>query len=150
MLSRKSSAQRAPEGKPVDTIDTLVGQNSVFKGDLEFTGGLRVDGKIKGNVIATDDSSSTLVLSELGEIEGNVTVPHVIINGTIKGNVSSGGRVELQSKAQIIGDVHYRAVEMELGATINGNLVCDPGAKTSHLAAVGEENPVETEVVSAS
>ncbi|MDH3280176.1 MAG: polymer-forming cytoskeletal protein [Gammaproteobacteria bacterium] len=150
MLSRKSSAQRVPEGKPVDTIDTLVGQNSVFKGDLEFTGGLRVDGKIKGNVIATDDSSSTLVLSELGEIEGNVTVPHVIINGTIKGNISSGGRVELQAKAQIIGDVHYRAVEMELGATINGNLVCDPGTKAAHLAAVGEEDRAETEVVSAS
>ncbi|MDH3636897.1 MAG: polymer-forming cytoskeletal protein [Gammaproteobacteria bacterium] len=150
MLSRKSSAQTGAEGKPVDTIDTLVGQNSMFKGDLEFAGGLRVDGKVKGNVIATDDNSSTLVLSEMGEIEGNVNVPHVIINGTIKGNISSGGRVELQAKAQIIGDVHYRAVEMELGATINGNLVCDPGTKAAHLAPVADENPAESEFVSAS
>jgi cytoskeletal protein CcmA (bactofilin family) len=66
-------------------------------------------------------------LSELGEIEGNVSVPHVIVNGTVKGNINSSGRVELQAKAQVIGDVHYRAVEMELGASINGNLVCDSG-----------------------
>lgn len=153
MLSRKSSAQSGPDSKPVDTIDTLVGQKSVFKGDLEFTGGLRVDGKIKGNVIASGDGSSTLVLSELGEIEGSVSVPHVIVNGIIKGNISSSGRVELQAKAQIVGDVHYKAVEMELGATINGNLVCDPG-KTAEagatLAPVVSEQITETEAASAS
>ncbi len=150
MLSRKSSAQTGPDSKPVDTIDTLVGQKSVFKGDLEFSGGLRIDGKVKGNVIATDDSSSTMVLSELGEVEGNVTVPHVIVNGTIKGNISSGGRVELQAKAQIIGDVHYRAVEVELGATVNGNLVCDPGTKSAHLAPVEDTETADSEYVSAS
>jgi len=116
----------AAESKPVDTIDTLVGQKAVFKGDLEFTGGLRVDGQIKGNVIAKDDSNSTVVVSESGEVEGNISVPHVIINGTINGNIKSGGRVELQAKSQINGDVHYKAVEMELGASINGNLVCEP------------------------
>lgn len=130
MLSKKSSAP-APSAmessKPTDSIDTLIGQKSVFKGDLEFSGGLRVDGHIKGNVIATGDGNSTLVLSELGEIEGNVTVPHVILNGQVRGNIKSNGRVELQTKAQVHGDVHYRAVEMELGATINGNLVCDAG-----------------------
>lgn len=112
--------------KPVDTIDTLVGQKAVFKGDLEFSGGLRVDGQVKGNVIAKDDSNSTVVVSETGQIEGNITVPHVVINGTINGNIKSGGRVELQAKSRIHGDVHYKAVEMELGASINGNLVCEP------------------------
>lgn len=130
MLSKKSSAPvpaARETSKPTDSIDTLVGQKTVFKGDLEFAGGLRVDGVVKGNVIATGDGNSTLVLSELGEIEGNVTVPHVIVNGSVRGNITSSGRVELQTKAQIHGDVHYRAVEMELGATINGNLVCDAG-----------------------
>lgn len=147
--NRKSSApvSAAPppgNGKPADTIDTLIGQKAVFKGDLEFTGGLRVDGRVKGNVIAREDSNSTVVVSESGEIEGNITVPHVIINGTINGNIKSGGRVELQSKAKISGDVHYKAVEMELGASINGNLVCD--SSSANPGGLGEagKNPDAT------
>jgi len=134
MLSKKSPPvppTAMESSKPTDSIDTLVGQKTVFKGDLEFSGGLRIDGTVKGNVLASGDGNSTLVLSELGEIEGNVTVPHVILNGQVKGNIKSTGRVELQAKAQIHGDVHYRAVEMELGATINGNLVCDAGQSGS-------------------
>lgn len=128
-----SAPPPAGTGKPVDTIDTLIGQKAVFKGDLEFTGGLRVDGHIKGNVIAKDESNSTVVVSEAGEIEGNITVPHVVVNGTINGNIKSSGRVELQAKSRINGDVHYKAVEMELGASINGNLVCE----TSSVGAGG-------------
>ncbi len=134
MLGKKSATNlpHSGTGKPVDTIDTLIGQKTVFKGDLEFSGGLRVDGQVKGNIIAREEAeNSTLVLSELGQIEGNVDVPHVIVNGVIKGNIQSSGKVELQAKAQITGDVHYKAVEMELGATINGNLVCDSGATTA-------------------
>ncbi len=135
MLSKKSSQLPSAE-KPVDTIDTLVGQKALLKGDLEFSGGLRVDGKVMGSISATEENSSTLVLSELGEIEGNVSVPHVVVNGVIKGNIKSSGRVELQSKAQVTGDVHYKAVEMELGATVNGNLVCDPGTPSGTLKPV--------------
>lgn len=135
MLSKKSSQLPSTE-KPVDTIDTLVGQKASLKGDLEFSGGLRVDGKVFGSISSTEGNSSTLVLSELGEIEGNVSVPHVVVNGVIKGNIKSTGRVELQSKAQVIGDVHYKAVEMELGATVNGNLVCEPDTAPGTLKPV--------------
>lgn len=155
MLSKKSTApapSAVESGKPTNSIDTLVGQKTVFKGDLEFSGGLRVDGHIKGNVIATGDGNSTLVLSELGEIEGNVSVPHVILNGVIRGNVKSNGRVELQTKAQVHGDIHYRAVEMELGATINGNLVCDSGevGPNSNLKPVESEGLSPPEIEKAS
>ena len=130
--------KKLPTDKPVETIDTLIGEKSEFKGDLEFSGGLRVDGKVKGSISATDNGNSTLVLSELGEVQGNIMVPHVIINGSVQGNVTSTGKVELQAKAQIIGDVHYRAIEMELGSTVNGNLVCKPEKATSEpLKSVG-------------
>ena len=134
-----SAPPPAASGKPVDTIDTLIGQKAVFKGDLEFTGGLRVDGHIKGNVIARDESNSTVVVSDSGEIEGNITVPHVVINGTVNGNIKSSGRVELQARSRINGDVHYKAVEMELGASINGNLVCDPS--DGHTAGGASRSP---------
>ena len=114
--------------QPVETIDTLVGSGSVLKGDLEFTGGLRVDGHIKGHVSAQDSNKGTLVLSESGVIEGDINVPHVVINGTVNGNIVSGGHVELQSSAKITGDIHYKGVEMELGAILNGSLVTDNNA----------------------
>ena len=63
-------------------------------------------------------------MSETGEIEGNVTVPHVVLNGKVNGNIKSDARVELQGKSRVNGDIHYNAVEMELGATINGTMVC--------------------------
>ena len=114
--------------KPVETIDTLIGAGSILQGDMEFTGGLRVDGHIKGHVSAQDNNNGTLVLSESGVIEGDINVPHVVVNGTVKGNISSSGHVELQAHANISGDIHYKAVEMELGAVLNGSLVSDANA----------------------
>jgi len=111
--------------KPVETIDTLIGAGSILKGDLEFTGGLRVDGHIKGHVSAQDSNSGTLVLSESSVIEGNINVPHVIVNGTVNGNIVSNEHIELQSNAKVSGDIHYKAVEMQLGAVLNGSLVSD-------------------------
>lgn len=121
--------------KPVETIDTLIGTGSILQGDLEFTGGLRVDGHIKGHVSAQDTNNGTLVLSESGIIEGDINVPHVVVNGTVKGNIASIGHVELQSNAKISGDIHYKAVEMELGAVLNGSLVSDVAAPVYDVGA---------------
>lgn len=112
--------------KPCNTIDTLIGARTELKGDIAFSGGLRIDGKLKGNITAKGDGNSTLVLSENAEIVGNVTVPYVISNGTIKGTVRAVERIELQPKAEITGDVYYKVIEMALGAAINGNLVREP------------------------
>jgi cytoskeletal protein CcmA (bactofilin family) len=125
--------------KPVETIDTLIGAGSILQGDLEFTGGLRVDGHIKGHVSAQDSSNGTLVLSESGVIEGDVNVPHVVINGTVKGNIASTGHVELQAQARISGDIHYKAVEMELGAVLNGSLVSDASSPVYDVASSGSD-----------
>ena len=115
--------------KPCNTIDTLIGVKTEIKGDIVFSGGLRIDGKVKGNITAKGDASSTLVLSEHAVVTGNVTVPHIVINGVIRGNVRSSERVELQSKADITGDFAYKTLEMALGASINGNLVREDAEK---------------------
>jgi cytoskeletal protein CcmA (bactofilin family) len=121
----KSSAE-----KPCNTIDTLIGAKTDIKGDVVFSGGLRVDGKVRGNITAKGDANSTLVLSEHAVVTGNVSVPHIIISGTIKGNVRAAERIELQPKAEIFGDVYYKVIEMSLGAVINGNLVRDAAEAT--------------------
>lgn len=120
-----SALGKTPTEKPCNTIDTLIGAKTDLKGDIVFTGGLRVDGKVRGNITAKGDGNSTLVLSENAAVTGNVTVPHIITNGTIKGNVRAAERIELQPKAEISGDVYYKVIEMSLGAVINGNLVRD-------------------------
>jgi cytoskeletal protein CcmA (bactofilin family) len=109
--------------KPCNTIDTLVGVKTEIKGDISFSGGLRIDGKIRGNITAKGDANSTLVLSENAQVIGNVVVPHIISNGSIKGSVRASERIELQPKAEIAGDVYYKVIEMAMGAVINGNLV---------------------------
>jgi len=111
--------------KPVDTIDTLIGAGSTLQGDIEFTGGLRIDGHIKGHVSARDSSNGTLVLSESGVIDGNVNVPHMVVNGTVTGNIVSNEHLELQSNAKVTGDIRYKAVEMQLGAVLNGALLTE-------------------------
>lgn len=127
--------------KPVETIDTLIGTGSILQGDLEFTGGLRVDGHIKGHVSAQDTNNGTLVLSESGIVEGDINVPHVVINGTVKGNIASTGHVELQAHAKINGDIHYKAVEMELGAVLNGSLVSDIAAPVYDVNSSKADKP---------
>lgn len=125
-MSMLSALGKTPSEKPCNTIDTLVGAKTELKGDIVFTGGLRVDGKIRGNITAKGDGASTLVLSENAVVTGNVTVPHIITNGSIKGNVRAAERIELQPKAEITGDVYYKVIEMAMGAAINGNLVREP------------------------
>lgn len=137
--------------KPCNTIDTLVGARTELEGDIVFTGGLRIDGKIKGNITAKGDGNSTLVLSENAVVTGNVTVPHIIVNGAIKGNVRATERIELQPKAEISGDVHYKVIEMSLGAIINGSLMRELGdATTRDKTPVVRLKPVNVTAESAS
>jgi cytoskeletal protein CcmA (bactofilin family) len=106
-----------------NSIDTLVGVDTRINGDVHFSGGLRVDGSIRGNVTEPNASPSTLILSENGSIEGAVTASKIVINGKVVGAVKAGQFIELQSKAHITGDVHYKSLEMHTGAVIEGKLV---------------------------
>ena len=104
------------------TTESLVGHNTQVHGDISFSGRLHVDGTIKGNVSA-DDESSLLTLSDRGTVEGEVRVPFVQLNGIVNGNVFADERVELASSARIEGDVYYNLIEMAMGAEVNGQLV---------------------------
>lgn len=105
-------------------IDTLIGDTTTLTGDLLFSGGLHVEGKVVGNIKTADtDEAALFILNENGVIEGDVEVPNMVINGTVKGDLHASGNVELASNAKIHGNVYYNLVEMAVGAQINGNLV---------------------------
>ena len=117
-------------------IDCLIGAGTVIEGNITFTGGLRVDGHVRGNVLAVDDKPGTLVLSEEARIEGEIRVSHVVINGTVVGPVHAVEYAELQTKANVTGDVYYRTLEIQIGAVVQGRLVYQPEAKSDKVVPI--------------
>jgi cytoskeletal protein CcmA (bactofilin family) len=111
--------------KTKSTIDSLIGISTTIEGNVHFKGGLRIDGQVKGNVIADTEEPSMLVISENARVEGEVRVAHLVVNGEIVGSVHSSELLELQPRARITGDVYYKALEMHGGALVAGKLTHD-------------------------
>ncbi|SFM03307.1 bactofilin family protein [Marinobacter zhejiangensis] len=118
MLGKKKQPRR-----PTGQFDTLISAKTSIVGDLQFAGGLHVDGKVRGKISADESDSAVLRVSEVGEVEGDIHAPHVIINGTVHGDVYASEHLELAAKASIHGNVYYNLIEMAMGAAVNGNLV---------------------------
>ena len=106
-----------------EKVDTLIGQQTELHGDVMFSGGLHVDGKVKGNIAAEKEGSTMLVLSEKGAIEGEIRVPYIIVNGLVIGDIYASESVELAQNARITGNVYYNRIEIAMGAEVNGSLV---------------------------
>jgi cytoskeletal protein CcmA (bactofilin family) len=104
-------------------IDTLIGAKTRINGDVEFVGGLHLDGYINGNVKGETGGGTTLSVSEQGCIEGSVIVTNIVLNGIVKGDIEAGDRVEMGPKARVLGSVHYTTIETAVGAQINGKLI---------------------------
>ncbi|MBK5207570.1 MAG: polymer-forming cytoskeletal protein [Polaromonas sp.] len=103
-------------------IKSLIAQGSCIDGNLKFTDGLRIDGEVIGDIRAHEGSPSILVISETASVTGVIHADHVIINGRVRGSVHAAELLELQPKANIEGDVSYKALEMHQGAIIFGPL----------------------------
>ena len=124
-------------------IDTLIGEHTQLKGDIHFKGGLRIDGKVEGNISATQDINSVLTISDQGSVEGEVKVPNLIVDGSVTGNVYVSGHVELASKAKVHGNVYYRLLEMAMGSEVNGQMIRVTEANEQSLLAQSDENAPE-------
>lgn len=109
--------------KPQNRIDTLIGVGTVIEGNIRFTGGLRIDGQVNGNLTSAGDQPGMVVISEQAVVEGEIRVHHVMVNGQVKGPIYADQTLELQPKASVTGDVHYQKLEMQMGAVVQGRLV---------------------------
>lgn len=117
-----------------DKIDTLIGTSAEIEGNIVFSGGLRIDGKVNGSVYGKQDSS-TLIISENASVNGEINVTSAYIDGSVVGSVFASDYLELKSKANIMGDVNYASMEIHLGAIISGNLI----HKENNLEEKGEK-----------
>ncbi len=109
--------------RPPNGIDSLIGAGTRIEGDVFFSGALRLDGTVRGNVSAVPEQRATLVVGTEARIEGEVRAPHVVVMGAIEGQLMGSETLELQPSARIIGDVHYRSIEIQRGAVVDGRLV---------------------------
>lgn len=102
---------------------TLVSHTTEIVGDLHFSGELIIEGRVKGNIYAEDDSAALIRVAEKGAVEGEICVPSAIINGLVQGDVRSANHIELAAKAVVVGNVYYNLIEMVMGSEVNGNLM---------------------------
>jgi len=114
--------QRKKHTAPQKRIDSLIGSGTVVEGNVTFSGGLRIDGQVHGNVIAANGDPCTLVISDQARVDGEVRVSHIVINGTVNGPLIANDYLELQPGARITGDVTYKTLEIHVGAVIQGRL----------------------------
>lgn len=147
----KSSKKRS---RTVSThFDTLISSKTQIEGDLQFTGGIHIDGLVKGTIRAEEDSEAVIRISDIGEIDGDVVAPHIIVNGTVHGDVYASKHIELAANASIKGNVYYHLIEMEMGAEVNGNLVHhkEPVSISEHaspdLASRDEDKQIQLKAV---
>jgi cytoskeletal protein CcmA (bactofilin family) len=127
MFGRKSNGD--------NHIASLIGAGSTLTGDLTFVGGLRIDGTVLGSVRCVGgEGAGMLVISENGVVEGEIRAAHLVVAGQIKGPVFTSELVELQPKARVTGDVHYRALEIHQGAVVEGRLVHESGSQEARNA----------------
>lgn len=104
-------------------IESLIGAGTTISGDVTFAGGMRIDGEVRGNIRTIEGKEGTLVISEHARIEGEITVSHLVVNGTVMGPVNATEFLELQPRARVTGDVEYNNIEMHLGAVVQGRLI---------------------------
>lgn len=132
MLNRKRTERAAPSS--ADT--SLIARGTTILGDVRFSGTLHLDGRIEGSVLA-EEEGAVFTLSENGIVQGEIRVPHAIINGRVQGDIHVTNRLELAPEARITGDVHYRTLEMAAGAQVNGRM-------SHHTAELPRELPAPT------
>lgn len=104
-------------------IDSLIGAGTLIEGDVNFRGGLRIDGSVEGRVIGLDGELTQVVLSEQGSVRGEIRARRVLINGEVSGPVYAADSLELMPKARVHGDVYYQKIEVHLGAQVTGRLI---------------------------
>ncbi|MDR2243998.1 MAG: polymer-forming cytoskeletal protein [Burkholderiales bacterium] len=128
MFSKKKNA-------PHPHIDCLINADTVINGDIIFTGGLRVDGTVNGNILTHESKSGTLIVSQQAKVEGRVAVTHAVINGEVQGDIIAQEFLELEAHARVSGNITYHTLEMHHGAIVSGKL--------THAIRVEQSKPEE-------
>lgn len=103
---------------------TVIGPDAVFKGELAFEKGVRVDGKIEGKI----STKGYLGVSQGGKLQADVDAGSIIVEGQVTGNLSASDRVELRKTARLKGDIRASKLLVAEGAAFTGQCQVGPDA----------------------
>lgn len=131
MFNKKRKPETTMAQNNQKQLDTLIGQSTRMKGDMTFSGMMHLDGQVEGSVIAENDND-TLTISENGRVKGTIKAGNLVINGTIEGDITATGKIEVLSQARISGNIYYVNIEMETGSQVNGQLIYQ-GGEVTHI-----------------
>ena len=126
-------------------IRSFIGAETRVDGNIKFTGGFHIDGFVKGDVNGIKDNEAVLSISERGYVEGSVVVPHLLLNGIVRGDVRVTEYVKLGPAARVIGNVQYKLIEMSIGAEVSGT----PIQENERQFATTQPNRPEVDTVAA-
>ena len=113
---------------------TVIGENCVIEGDVTFEKTIEVHGKMIGTLKSAENcTSASLVIKKTGIVEGDVYGSDVVIEGEVVGNVSGKKEIKIEKSAFISGNVYYDILDVQGGATINGNLIRNKGKEPQKL-----------------
>jgi len=124
---------------------TLISCATEIIGDVHFTGELIVEGKVRGNIYAEDNSDALIRVVDTGSVEGEICVPSVVINGLVQGDVRSAKHVVLAAKAVVVGDIYYNLIEMVMGSEVNGNLMHTGAGQSATKRLTADPESVESD-----
>lgn len=122
MFGNSEKKQQPTPVRPTSAIECLIGHSMVIEGNVNFAGGLHVDGTVRGAVVA-EGADALLILGEKGVIEGEIRVPHVVLKGELRGDVVASAKLELGPSARVRGNIYYKLLEMAAGAQVNGQML---------------------------
>ena len=100
----------------------MIGAGVRVAGNITFTGVLRVQGDILGDVSGGADSSATIVVDKSGNVAGTIKAPHIVVSGRVYGPAHSSESIEIQQGACFVGDTFYKTMEIHAGGVIEGSL----------------------------
>jgi cytoskeletal protein CcmA (bactofilin family) len=126
----------------VSRLAGLLAHDTIVRGDVMFAGGLRIDGRVEGNVLGKTDDRGLLVLSEKGVIVGSVKAHDAVINGHVEGDLEVDHFLELQAGARVTGNITYGTMKLDCGATVDGKLLRIGDEATAAGTGAGAESKV--------
>lgn len=115
-----SKKDSAVEALSKERFETIVGQRTTFKGDLELSDSIRIDGRIEGDTRSQEDAKVAVVVGPTGYITGNITASRVLVAGTVLGAIHAADEVDLQNTAVVQGDIHCKSLKVVHGAQLIG------------------------------
>ncbi|MBB3226396.1 cytoskeletal protein CcmA (bactofilin family) [Luteibacter sp. Sphag1AF] len=128
------NGNRKNQGPSVSASDTsLISRGMTIRGDVRFSGTLHLDGVIEGSIHSDAGDHSVLTISETGRVNGQIHVPHAVVNGHVVGDIEVFDRLELAAQARVEGDVRYQVLEMAAGAQVNGKMAHRSPEAPRHL-----------------